>query len=64
MGLEKTVFYTRESTSNLNDAPRVGFEPTTLRLTGEHSTTELPGIVNELCYYNKPSFDNLLNHQQ
>ena len=23
-------------------APRVGFEPTTYRLTGEHSTAELP----------------------
>ena len=29
-------------------APRVGFEPTTLRLTGGRSTVELPGIVKNL----------------
>ncbi len=27
-------------------APRVGFEPTVLRLTAASSTTELPGNVN------------------
>ena len=26
-------------------APRIGFEPTTYRLTAERSTTELPGNI-------------------
>ncbi len=26
-------------------APRIGFEPITSRLTAEHSTIELPGII-------------------
>ena len=37
-------------------APRVGFEPTTLRLTAECSTIELPrNNTGRLFYYTKPS---------
>jgi hypothetical protein len=31
--------------ANTHLAPRVGFEPTTNRLTADRSTTELPGIL-------------------
>ena len=35
-------------------APPVGFEPTTLRLTGERSTIELQGIVETRLFYLNP----------
>ena len=36
-----------------NQAPRAGFEPATLRLTGEYSTAELPRNINLPGYYIK-----------
>ena len=48
MGLEKTLLFHRQIGKKVNDAPRLGLEPRTLKLTASCSAIELSGIVHLL----------------